>query len=195
MDSVPALQYKLQAETILHLSSNVQEQGVVQSSGKGWSELLEPKYRRIMLLTTLIPLFQQLSGVNTCILYSSQVIILFLPQYGSLIVTRWIGQLAFYSVSVQKLSAIVICIGIQWHQRECIRRYNYKIFLKIFQHWFWKCMTQDKRCCEDNLWSQSGENFSLMHKIFCSLYWGPCEADQDIEVSPLNVDYNPMFVI
>lgn len=26
-----------------------------------------------MLLTTFIPLFQQLSGVNTCILYSSQV--------------------------------------------------------------------------------------------------------------------------
>lgn len=40
---------------------------------KGWLELLSPRYHWIMLLTTLMPLFQQLSGINTCILYSSEV--------------------------------------------------------------------------------------------------------------------------
>lgn len=36
-------------------------------------DLLNPRYRWIMLLTTMLPLFQQLSGINTCILYSSEV--------------------------------------------------------------------------------------------------------------------------
>ena len=36
-------------------------------------DLLHPRYRWIMLLTTMLPLFQQLSGINTCILYSSEV--------------------------------------------------------------------------------------------------------------------------
>lgn len=47
------------------------EQTNVQQE-KGWAELSRRKYRWIMLLATLLPLFQQLSGINTCILYSSQ---------------------------------------------------------------------------------------------------------------------------
>ena len=40
---------------------------------EGWADLLKPRYRWIMLLTTILPLVQQLSGINTCILYSSEV--------------------------------------------------------------------------------------------------------------------------
>ena len=40
---------------------------------EGWADLLKPRYRWIMLLTTILPLAQQLSGINTCILYSSEV--------------------------------------------------------------------------------------------------------------------------
>ena len=46
---------------------------VETSKEKGWMDLLNPRYRWIMLLATLLPLFQQLSGINTCILYSSEV--------------------------------------------------------------------------------------------------------------------------
>ena len=52
---------------------HLQEQAPLDTKEKGWIDLLNPRYRWIMLLTTLLPLFQQLSGINTCILYSSEV--------------------------------------------------------------------------------------------------------------------------
>lgn len=48
-------------------------QQAAETREKGWLDLLNPRYRWIMLLTTMLPLFQQLSGINTCILYSSEV--------------------------------------------------------------------------------------------------------------------------
>ena len=49
------------------------DQQALEAREKGWLDLLNPRYRWIMLLCTMLPLFQQLSGINTCILYSSEV--------------------------------------------------------------------------------------------------------------------------
>lgn len=43
------------------------------AAAKGWAALLQPRYRRVMTLAVALPLFQQLSGINTVIFYSSQV--------------------------------------------------------------------------------------------------------------------------
>lgn len=40
----------------------------------GWTTLLERRYRRIMMLAAGLPLLQQASGINSVILYSSQVL-------------------------------------------------------------------------------------------------------------------------
>ena len=49
------------------------EAGAAAGSQLGWGALLAPKYRRVMILAAGLPLFQQLSGINTVIFYSSEV--------------------------------------------------------------------------------------------------------------------------
>lgn len=60
-----------------HLAEN-DVRNVGDSQGKDdqagtWGDLLSPQYHRIMLLAAGLPLFQQGSGINTVIYYSSQV--------------------------------------------------------------------------------------------------------------------------
>lgn len=50
-----------------------QEASSAEQEGEGWSALLRKRYRRIMVLAAGLPLLQQGSGINTVILYSSQV--------------------------------------------------------------------------------------------------------------------------
>jgi hypothetical protein len=42
-------------------------------AGAGFRGLLAPRYRRVMLLATALPALQQMSGINTVILYGSKV--------------------------------------------------------------------------------------------------------------------------
>lgn len=44
-----------------------------QGESGGFAALLDPRYRRVMLLAVSIPLLQQLGGINTVILYGSEV--------------------------------------------------------------------------------------------------------------------------
>lgn len=44
-----------------------------QGSAEGWGALLKKKYRWMVVLSVGIPMLQQLSGVNTVVLYSSQL--------------------------------------------------------------------------------------------------------------------------
>lgn len=39
----------------------------------GWSALLQPRYRRVMVLASAIPLLQQLSGINSIVFFSTKV--------------------------------------------------------------------------------------------------------------------------
>ncbi|KAK9788826.1 hypothetical protein WJX73_001137 [Symbiochloris irregularis] len=72
------------------LLADAERQGGGDSDRKaGWGALLEKRYRRIMVLAACLPLLQQGSGINTVILYSSQVFAmagLSSPVIGSIIV-------------------------------------------------------------------------------------------------------------
>lgn len=63
---------RARAQEMYLLGVSLQAESADEQHEKGWAELASHKYRWIMLLATLLPLFQQLSGINTCILYSSQ---------------------------------------------------------------------------------------------------------------------------
>ena len=52
---------------------SLQDQEVASEEEAGWATLFQKRYRRIMLLAAGLPLLQQGSGINTVILYSSQV--------------------------------------------------------------------------------------------------------------------------
>ena len=71
--------YVLSKQTLVELArlpSAVQTMLVAQGKDEqagSWGDLLSTRYRRIMLLAAGIPLFQQGSGINTVIYYSSQV--------------------------------------------------------------------------------------------------------------------------
>jgi MFS family permease len=47
--------------------------GDESASSAGFSALLQPRYRRVVLLAFALPFLQQLSGINTVILYGSEV--------------------------------------------------------------------------------------------------------------------------
>ena len=49
------------------------EGGAAAGSQLGWGALLAPKSRRVMILAAGLTLFQQLSGINTVVFYSSEV--------------------------------------------------------------------------------------------------------------------------
>ncbi|KAL4859569.1 Plastidic glucose transporter 4 [Chlorella vulgaris] len=44
-----------------------------QHRSLGWSALLQPRYRRVMVLASAIPLLQQLSGINSIVFFSTKV--------------------------------------------------------------------------------------------------------------------------
>ena len=52
--------------------SDMQDDEEVGGEG-GWDDLVQPRYRRMMVLAVSLPLLQQASGINSITFYSSSV--------------------------------------------------------------------------------------------------------------------------